>query len=151
MITAATSTMAKFAVNAVAPVFGFVVALWIIWNVETRFYPVVTDFHVSSIVKTDGGYTAYGELRKTRSCEFLGLTIYAHRENAPKLLVAQYKKDIFGSDVGTGHQTWGPWTANLPAAVSRFDHLEIQGTHRCHALWLQTTEYANMAIKELPQ
>lgn len=151
MTPAIAAPIARFLVNAVAPVFGFIVAIWIIWNVETRFYPVVEDFRVSSITKSEAGYTAYGELRKTRACEFLGLTIYAHRPGAPKMIAAQYKKDIFGSDVGTGHQTWGPWTAQLPAAVSEYEQLELQGTHRCHALWLQTTQYTEISIKELPR
>lgn len=142
---------AKFLVNAIAPAFGLLVALWLIWNVETRFFPVVTDFRVSSITKSEAGYTATGELKKSRSCEFLGLTIYAHRPDAPKLLLSQFKKDIFGSDVGTGHQTWGPWTFKFPEQVIEYEHLEIQGAHRCHALWLQTTEYTNIQIEELPR
>lgn len=140
---------AKFLVNAVAPAFGLMLSLWLIWNIETRFFHVVEDFKITSIVKTDNGYTAMGELNKARSCEFLGLTLYAHRDGQPKMLLAQYKKDIFGSDVGTGRQTWGPWTVNFPSKVAEYEHLEIQGTHRCHALWLQTSEYANLPIKEL--
>ena len=143
--------IARFWINAVAPGFGLLVALWIIWNVETRFFPVVTDFKVSVIERSPAGYTAYGELVKSRSCEFLGLTIYANKPDAPKLVVAQFKKDIFGSDVGTGHQTWGPWTTNLPPKIAEYEYLEIQGTHRCHALWLQTSEYVNFPIKDLPR
>ena len=143
--------VASVVVSAVAPVFGFFLALWLIWNVETRFFPVVTDFRVSNIIHTAEGYMAYGELRKARSCEFLGLTIYAHSDGKPKLVVAQFKKDIFGSDVGTGHQSWGPWTAVLPPAITKYEHLQVQGTHRCHALWMQTSEYISMPIKDLPR
>lgn len=141
---------AKFLVNAVAPAFGMLLSLWLIYNVETRFFPVVTDFTVSSITKSADGYTAYGELNKSRTCEFLGLTIYAHRPGAPKLLLAQYKKDIFGSDVGAGRQTWGPWTMQLPEKIRAYEHLEIQGTHRCHALWLQNSRYIDFDIRSLP-
>lgn len=142
---------AKFLVNAIAPAFGMLVALWLIWNVETRFFPVVKDFKVTSLVKTDDGYVAVGELSKVRSCEFLGLTIYAHRNDVPKLLLAQYKTDIFGSNVGTGYQSWGPLTIHFPPAFGSYNHLEVQATHRCHALWLQTTEYTNIQIKDLPR
>lgn len=141
---------AKFFVNAVAPAFGMLLSLWLIWNIETRFFPVVDGFKVNSVVKTNAGYTAFGELNKARSCEFLGLTIYAHSNGQPKMLLAQFKKDIFGSDVGTGHQTWGPWTVNFPPQIAAYEHLEIQGTHRCHALWLQTTVYTRIPMKELP-
>lgn len=141
---------AKFAVNAVAPVFGMLVTLWLIWNVETRFFPVVEDFKLNSVVRTEAGYTAFGELDKVRACEFLGLTLYAHSHGRPKLLLAQFKKDIFGSDVGVGHQTWGPWTVQFPPQIATYEHLEIQGTHRCHALWLQTTLYTSIPVKDLP-
>ncbi len=142
--------LSGFLVNAVAPAFGMLLSLWIIWNVETRFFPVVNDFTFVSITKSEQGYTAYGELNKSRACEFLGLTIYAHKPGHPKLLLDQYKKDIFGSDVGAGRQTWGPWTVQLPERIREYEHLEIQGTHRCHALWLQTSEYANLDIRKLP-
>lgn len=143
--------LARFLVNTMAPIFGMFVSLWLIWNVEMRFFPVVTDFKVSQVISTADGYMAYGELRKARSCEFLGLTIYAHSEGEPKLLIGQFKKDIFGSDVGTGHQTWGPWTMAFPPAVAQYDHIQLQGTHRCHALWMQTTEYFSMSTKDLPR
>lgn len=142
---------AKFLVDAVAPAFGLLLSLWLIWNIETRFFPVVDKFAMTSITRQGDNYTAQGELNKARNCEFMGLTIYAIKPGGPKLLVAQYKKDIFGSDVGVGHQTWGPWTVQLPPPVTRYDHLELQGTHRCHALWLQTTEYFRLDLKDLPQ
>lgn len=141
----------KFTVNATAPVFGLFLSLWLIWNVETRFFPVVDHFTVQSITKSDAGYTAYGELTKSRSCEFLGLTLYAIKGHQPKFLVGQFKKDIFGSDVGTGYQTWGPWTMKLPAELALYDKLEIQGTHRCHGLWMQSTTYHVLDLSRLPK
>lgn len=146
-----TYRVAKWLVNGIAPVFGFLLSLWLIWNVETRFFPVVEDFKMTSVVATREGYLAAGELRKVRNCEFIGLTIYASKPGFPKMILSQSKKDIFGSDVGVGHQTWGPWFGPLPKAVANYDKLEIQGTHRCHALWLQTTEYFQMDVKDLPK
>ena len=142
--------IAKFLVNAVAPAFGLLVSLWLCWNIETRFFPVVEGFRVTEITRTADGYLTSGELTKSRNCEFLGLTLYAHTQDKPKLLVAQYKKDIFGSDVGVGHQTWGPWLVTLPPKVVGYEHLEILGTHRCHALWLQSTMYYQFDLRRLP-
>lgn len=143
--------MSKFAVNAVAPVFGLLLSLWLIYNIETRFFPVVNQFSVASIERSTDGYTAHGELTKTRTCEFLGLTMYAIKRDAPKYLAGQFKKEIFGSDVGTGRQSWGPWTMQFPAKVTDYERIEIQGTHRCHALWLQTTTYYTLDLKDLPR
>lgn len=146
-----TSRFAQFFVNAVAPVFGFLLSLWLIWNVETRFLPVVEEFTIKSVERSSTGYTASGELVKARNCEFIGLTLYATNAGHPKVLVGQFKKDIFGADVGTGYQTWGPVTITLPPKISEFQTLEIQGTHRCHALWLQTTEYFHLSLKDMPR
>lgn len=143
--------LGSFMVNAVAPVFGFILSLWLIWNIETRFLPVVEDFTIKQLSVVPGGYMASGELNKSRNCEFVGLTLYAVNHGQPKVLFGQFKKDIFGADVGIGKQTWGPVTILVPPKVAEFEHLEIQGTHRCHALWLQTTEYFQLDLKGLPK
>lgn len=143
-------TLAYKTLSAFMPIFGFLVTFWVIYNVETRFFPVVKDFHVDYVVKDpDGGFTAGGALLKARPCEFLGLTIYGVRGEEPKLIVGQYKKDIFGADVGHGFQSWGPWSMRLPGALMSMDKLQVMGTHRCHALWVQTSVYTEINIKEL--
>ena len=148
MITAITHRF----LNAFMLMLGLFVSLWIIYNVDTRFFPVVTNFKVEYIRKEpDGGFTAGGTLVKAKACEFLGLTIYGTKPGMPKLLVAQFKEDIFGSDVGAGHQSWGPWTMKLPHALRDMQQLEIMGTHRCNGMWVQNTVYANLEVKDLPQ
>jgi hypothetical protein len=136
-------------VDAVAPAFGLLLALWIIWNVETRFFPVVTDFTLDSMVLTDEGFVAEGTLHKKRNCELIGTTIFAVREGAPKKLLATYMRGQFGTDTATGHQTWGPLTLQLPADLAAYDAVEVHAMHRCHALWLQETTYMVKPVVEL--
>lgn len=131
---------------------GIIMSLWTIYNIDTRFFPVVRDFKVEYIRKEpDGGFTAGGTLVKSKPCEFLGLTIYGVKNGTPKLLVAQFKKDIFGSDVGQGYQSWGPWTVRLPPALLEMDQMEIMGTHRCNGMWVQSTVYTTFDLKALPK
>jgi hypothetical protein len=136
-------------VNAVAPAFGLFVSLWIIWNVETRFFPVVEDFTLDRLALTDEGYVAEGTLHKVRNCELIGTTIFAVREGAPKKLLATYIRGQFGTDTATGHQTWGPLTLQLPADLASYDRVEVFAMHRCHALWLQETAYMVKPVGEL--
>lgn len=138
--------------SAFIPILGFIASFWLIYNVETRFMPVIQDFTVDYVVKNpDGSFTAGGTLLKSRPCEFIGLTLYGTHGDDPKLIVGQYKKDIFGADVGQGLQTWGPWSMSLPGALMNMDKLQVMGTHRCHALWLQTTIYTEFDIRRLPK
>lgn len=120
-----------------------------IWFVETRFFPVVEDFKVEYVRKTDNGYVAGGTLNKARACEFIGLTLYGTQDGKPKILLTQYKRDVFGAEVGQGHQTWGPWSVQFPPNLLEMDKLEIMGTHKCHAFWVQTTVYSKIDMKTL--
>ena len=120
-----------------------------VWFVETTYFPVVKDFKVDYITRVGNTYTAGGTLDKARACEFIGLTLYGTKDSQPKMLLTQYKKDIFGSDVGQGMQTWGPWSVQFPGELIDMDNLEIMGSHRCHSFWIQTTIYTNFDMKML--
>jgi len=120
-----------------------------VWFVETTYFPVVKDFKVDYINRVGNTYTAGGTLDKARACEFIGLTLYGTKGGEPKILLTQYKKDVFGSDVGQGKQTWGPWSVQFPSAMTEMDQLEIMASHKCHAFWIQTTIYTKIDMKML--
>lgn len=120
-----------------------------LWYVETTFFPVVKDFKVDYVTRNGNTFTAGGTLDKARACEFIGLTLYGTKDGEPKMLLTQYKKDIFGSDVGQGRQTWGPWSVQFPSAMIEMDQLEIMASHKCHAFWMQTTIYTKLNMSML--
>lgn len=128
---------------------GAAIMFGTVWFVETTYFPVVKDFKVDYITRVGNTYTAGGTLDKARACEFIGLTLYGTKDNQPKMLLTQYKKDVFGSDVGQGRQTWGPWSVQFPGEMTDMDNLEIMGSHRCHSFWIQTTIYTNFDMKML--
>jgi hypothetical protein len=128
---------------------GAILMFGFLWFTETTFFPVVKDFKILNLTQNGSLYTVSGTLNKTRACEFVGLTLYAVKGDEPKILLTQYKKDVFGADVGNGKQTWGPWSVELPSLMLNASEIQILGTHRCHAFWLQTTEYARLDLKTL--
>lgn len=133
----------KVLVDMIAPVFGIAMVIWIFWNVETRLFPIVTDFKIQSAYQTPNNFTAIGTLNKRRNCEVVGMTIYKlyPGEMKPKMIIDQYRKDLFSADAGTGEHSWGPVSLPLSASIDDQDEIQIVALHRCHALWLQQTEY----------
>lgn len=128
---------------------GAAIMFAVLWYAETTYLPVVKDFKVDYITRTGNTYTAGGTLDKVRACEFVGLTLYGTKDGEPKMLLTQYKKDIFGSDVGQGKQTWGPWSVQFPAAMNEMDKLEIMASHKCHGFWMQNTIYTTLDMRQL--
>lgn len=135
--------LGKFLVDLFAPTLGFLMTLWIVYNVETRFFPVVSDFQIQAIIQNqkDKKLILWGTLDKKRSCELLNLSVYRHPGSEPMELLIQYQKNILGADAGVGPQTWGPIPVYFPTHVKDEDEIEIIALHRCHAVWLQQTQY----------
>lgn len=132
----------KLLIDTFAPVFGLLITMWLLWNVETRFFPVVNDFHVKTFVKLSANeYVVTGELNKSRSCELVSLSVTRRPPNEPTTIIAQYKKEIFGADAGTGRQNWGPVVLKFPSSIEPLEEIEVVALHRCHALWLQQSSY----------
>lgn len=133
-----------------APAFGFVTLIWILYNIETRFFPVVTDFTIQSIAKDERGrYILSGTLDKGRSCELLNLSVYRLDGDKPMNLLVQFQKNILGADAGVGTQHWGPIPVTLPDTLKADDEIDIVALHHCHALWLQESSYARVRYGDL--
>ncbi len=146
----------KFA-NFIAPFLGAVMGMWIIYNVETRFFPVVVDFKMDKIEKVGLDWVASGTLMKARPCELLTISVLAAPKTpmVPNVLVTQVRTEtVLGGNMPTGLNTWGPWSMTIPAAlasnIAEIAHVEVRASHKCHALWAQETHYINIPIDQLP-
>lgn len=135
-------------VNLFAQAAGAAIVLLVLYFAETRFWPVVDNFKITEIQRTDRGVSLSGELVKRRPCEFVGMTIYGITTDGRRSLMHQFKTDIFGANVGVGFQDWGPVTVPTPAL--KFTQAEVLATHRCHPLWLQTTVYTTLDLSRVP-
>lgn len=145
------------AINAIAPAFGALVALWIIWNVEVRWFPVITNWNLTSVERSGDRYTMSGSMMKGRSCELLATNVLAVPKVAlaPRVLLYRIDpQDIDGGNAPTGFSQWGPWTMDIPRSFLRhrdeIAYIEVVGIHRCHAFWNQETLYGTIQMEQLP-
>lgn len=142
--------------SALMPILGFFLTLWVIYNLETRFYPVITNWKLEYVERHGDAYRVGGVLTKTRACELLSTSVMAvTKDPGPRQLIYQLKAhEVLGGNAPTGTTTWGPWDMPIPAALlasrDKIDRLEIVGTHRCHALWQQETVYGSVSVETLP-
>lgn len=136
---------------------GLLVMGWVVYSVETRFLPVITDWKLDYIYRDNGNYVLGGTLEKTRPCELVATSVMAVPKQplAPRQLIYQIKpSEILGGNVPVGLTTWGPWTMAIPKALlthrDQISFLEVIGHHRCHLGWNQETLYGVVRMEELP-
>lgn len=145
------------AAEILAPVLGALAVLFLIWNVETRFFPVVQEWALETVEREDGHYLLEGSLRKVRACELVATSVVAvpRQPLAPSILIYQIRPDeLVGANAPTGLSTWGPWRMSIPKKFSenidKIAFIEVVGHHRCHAMWTQETLYGRVPIERLP-
>lgn len=139
-----------------APILGALLTMFVIWNVETRFFPVIKDWTLYSVERDGDHFVLDGELQKVRACELVATSIVAVPSIplAPSILVYQIRPyELNGANAPTGRTTWGPWRMPIPRAFSenidRISYIKVVGHHRCHALWTQETVYGRVPIERL--
>lgn len=141
-----------------APAIGFLVSLWLIYQTEARFFPVISEWRLEYAERSGPQMvTVGGSFKKTRACELVATTVLAVPKNpiTPRQTPFTIPPDsIIGGNVPTGHSTWGPWEFKIPAMYlthkDHISHLLVVGHHRCHALWIQETVYGHILPSELP-
>lgn len=143
--------------EAAAFVLGMVIMGWVLYMVETRFFPVVTGWKLEYIEKRDGQYHMGGVLRKERACELIATDVMAVPKMPllPRQSIYRIKPFEFpGAQVATGYTQWGPWDMDIPAAFTKhrdqIAFIEVVGIHRCHAFWMQETVYGRIRTEDLP-
>lgn len=137
---------------------GLVCSLFVIWSIETRFFPVITDFKITAFERVGDRYIIEGQFNKRRPCELLATNVLAvpRQMLAPSRLIHQIKPfDIAGGNAPTGRSIWGPYSIPFPHKVFENEDLiawvEVRSVHRCHALWNQETTYTRLNLSEVPR
>jgi hypothetical protein len=145
------------AAELLAPVVGAVAMMFIIWNVETRFFPVIEDWEIERVEAVNGHLILEGHLKKNRACDLIATSVMAvpRAPFAPRVLIYQLKPhELLGGNAPTGFSTWGPWMVQVPEKLVRYRdqiaYLEVVGHHHCHALWHQETVYGRVPMERLP-
>jgi hypothetical protein len=133
-----TPTSKKGTALALTAAWIFIVALAIpisvdvAQRIESKHFPVVTDFKILEAVSTPESTTITGSMIKLRKyCTFIELNAYS---GATYLNIEYKDRSVTKPDTVTsraeGFQYWGPWVLT-PSA----NKVRIQARHRCHPFW----------------
>ncbi|MBU6190667.1 MAG: hypothetical protein KGR68_15230 [Betaproteobacteria bacterium] len=129
--------------NRIAPAFGVALVIWLAYHIEQRWMPVITDFEVTRIERTDSGWRAWGSYNKRRVCELVSSNVVAYGEGPAQLLL-----QVRPFDAPMGHIEWGPF--DLPRSGKPFTRVQVISTHRCHPLWATQAVYFDIDASKLP-
>lgn len=137
-----------FKVFCSAVIFG--ATLFTLWTVgpyleRWTFGPVVSKLRIITLHENRNGQAVImAEFTKLRGCEFVGVSWY-HKmdeggfERVPVQLLRR-EGDKSSPNRPLGLQRAGPWIIGVPAVeISRNSFARLD--HRCHGLWLTTTEF----------
>ncbi len=135
-------------VYLLAQIVGVFAAFFVIYQVEMRWFPVVSDFQIRDLQKTPDSVTVKGTYTKARPCELLITNVIGVSPVGPALLLHQVRPADDGANLPTGKARWGPYTFTKPADWAGTTHIQVIGVHRCHALWSQQTVYASFPVEQ---
>lgn len=130
--------------NNIAHVLGFAIVIWVAFNIEQRWMPVITDFQVTKIEVTPTGWRAWGTYNKRRVCELVSSNVVAYGDGPAKLLL-----QVKPFDAPMGHIEWGPF--DIPRADNNFTRIQVISTHKCHPFWAQQDVYFDIETSKLPR
>lgn len=134
----------------VVPIFIAALLLLTARLAEQVFMPVVKDFHLTSVQRTESHVIMRGYMRKVRDCRFVGVSAEGVTDNGNVDLPLKFLESNH-SDNSTrpqGTQDWGPWRIVIPVAPS-VSAIDLHSVHSCHLAWETTTRLAMVPLLPL--
>ena len=132
----------------VLPILIAILLLTALRWVEYVFFPVVKDFHLTSIERVDNYIVMQGYMRKVRDCRYVGvsaegITPSGHVDLPLRFLESNSINDNTTRPQGT--QNWGPWRVVIPT-MPNISTVVLYSVHSCHLAWETTTELARLPL-----
>ena len=117
--------------------------------VEYTFFPVIKNFHLTSIERVDNYIVMQGYMRKVRDCRYVGVSAEGTTPSGRVDLPLRFLDSaIIINDNTTrpqGTQNWGPWKVVIPT-VPNISTVVLYSVHSCHPAWGTTTELARLPL-----
>ena len=116
--------------------------------VEYAFFPVVKNFHLTSIERVDNYIVMQGYMRKVRDCRYVGVSAEGITPSGRVDLPLRFLESNIVNDNTTrpqGTQNWGPWRVVIPT-VPNINTVVLYSVHSCHLAWETTTELARLPL-----
>ena len=132
----------------VLPILIAILLLSVFRWAEYTFFPVVKNFHLTSLERADNYIVMQGYMRKVRDCRYVGvsaegITPSGHTDLSLRFLDSAIINDNTTRPQGT--QNWGPWKVVIPASPS-ISTVVFYSVHSCHLAWETTTELARFPL-----
>ena len=115
---------------------------------EYIFFPVVKDFHLTSLERVDNYIVMQGYMRKVRDCRYVGVSAEGTTTSGHVDLPLRFLESAITNDNTTrpqGTQNWGPWKVIIPASPN-INTVVLYSVHSCHVAWETTTELARLPL-----
>lgn len=112
-------------------------------KIEHWFFPVIEDFHISKIERQGGYLVMSGFMRKTRDCQFSGVSASIIQNGITNEIPITYLNISTPHTISraVGVNGWGPWQLSIPKTSG---NIEITVSHICHSWWTTQTHLARI-------
>ena len=132
----------------VLPILIAILLLTVLRWAEYIFFPVVKDFHLTSLERVDNYIVMQGYMRKVRDCRYVGVSAEGTTPSGRVDLPFRFLERNTVNDNTTrpqGTQNWGPWRVVIPT-VPNINTVVLYSVHSCHLAWETTTELARLPL-----
>ena len=132
----------------VLPILIAILLLTVLRWAEYIFFPVVKDFHLTSLERVDNYIVMRGYMRKVRDCRYVGVSAEGATTSGRVDLPIRFLESNIVNDNTTrpqGTQSWGPWRVVIPT-VPNINTIVLYSVHSCHLAWETTTELARLPL-----
>ena len=133
----------------VLPILIAILLLTVLSWAEYTFFPVIKNFHLTSIERVDNYIVMQGYMRKVRDCRYVGVSAEGITPSGRVDLPLRFLDSaIIINDNTTrpqGTQNWGPWKVVIPT-VPNISTVVLYSVHSCHPVWGTTTELARLPL-----
>ena len=132
----------------VLPILIAILLLTVLRWAEYIFFPVVKDFHLTSLERVDNYIVMQGYMRKVRDCRYVGVSAGGITPSGRVDLPLRFLESSIVNDNTTrpqGTQNWGPWRVVIPT-VPNINTVVLYSVHSCHLAWETTTELARLPL-----
>ncbi len=132
----------------VLPILTAILLLTAFRLAEYIFFPVVKDFHLTSMERVDNYIVMQGYMRKVRNCRYVGVSAEGITTSGHVDLPLRFLDSAIVNDNTTrpqGTQNWGPWRVVIPI-VPNINTVVLYSVHSCHLAWETTTELARLPL-----
>ena len=132
----------------VLPILIAILLLTVLRWAEYAFFPVVKDFHLTSMERVDNYIVMQGYMRKVRNCRYVGVSAEGITTSGRVNLPLRFLDSAIVNDNTTrplGTQNWGPWKVVIPT-VPNISAVVLYSVHSCHLAWETTTELARLPL-----